>query len=198
MWVAEPMRVLASALPGKPLGISRSAWFAFSMTENFGSRATAAPEDVSFPRRIQRRLSEAVASFAPGALFAFSTKSGCAHDLDPAGATVNFQPRLVDAVEAVTCGDCVRSDMDILKLPPAVVAAAVDRRNQLAGQVDAAPVVVQFDLDLRIELLGGVVEIGMRHELVALAVPGIATRDIGTWPSSFAPADQRQAVVVIS
>ena len=84
--------------------------------------------------------------------------------------------------------------MDIVEFPPAVVAAAVDRRDQLSGQVDAAPVVVQFNLHFGVKFLRGVLDIGFGHELVAAVVPGIAGGHRRPGLAAFAPADQRQAV----
>src|SRR3546814_20912734 len=80
----------------------------------------------------------------------------CSSDLldrDPSRAPVDGQFRLVEAVETIARGDAVGGNDQIVEIPPAVVAARMDRRHELRAKADAAVIAIEFELDVAVEPL---------------------------------------------
>jgi len=93
-----------------------------------------------------------------------------------AGAPVDLDFRLVEAVHPVARGDLFWRHLQVVQGSPAVTAAAVCRRYELAGQVNASFVAVQLYLDFGVKALCAVIDIGLRYKLVAIGVSDISWR----------------------
>src|SRR3546814_16798195 len=89
----------------------------------------------------------------PVAAVALAREIGDRLDRDPSRAPVDGQFRLVEAVETIARGDAVGGNDQIVEIPPAVVAARMDRRHELRAKAASAVVASKLELDVAVGTL---------------------------------------------
>src|SRR3546814_11934315 len=86
----------------------------------------------------------------PVAAVALAREIGDRLDRDPSRAPVDGQFRLVEAVETIARGDAVGGNDQIVEIPPAVVAARMERPYELRAKEVPAVIDLEFELDVAV------------------------------------------------
>src|SRR3546814_1908622 len=121
-----------------------------------------------------RRSLETPGARRPVAAVALAREIGDRLDRVPSRAPVAGQFRLVEAVETIARGDAVGGNDQVVEIPPAVVAARMDRRHELRAKADAAVIAIEFELDVAVEPLRVVRQFVAPFPFMVAGVPAVA------------------------